>query len=353
MVFRIDRMVHPSVRLQCTQLAFSLLHKLIPLEPEGVTFCKHLTVNSVRCSGDTRRAPFWQHSLRTRSEAAKRGRMFICFFGLILVSYVRSVHRYSEYLRTKFASIEEIEADIKELTACFGSPKRIFLQGADGFAADYDVLMKTAELLHKYVPSVESIGGYARIDNFYDKTEEQLRNLASVGYSNPYIGVESGDDVVLKRINKGYTAAQAREVLEKVDASGMPYVVNYLCGVGGCGYGLVNAKHTAQLYDGLHMTMVNASMLTVVPGTPLYRAMQKGLWEESTEMEKMEEIHELVRCLTNDTVFMNEHASNLFHVECRIPEKKDEQLSYIRKFMESHDETQFRKYREQITHAFL
>ena len=114
MVFRIDRMVHPSVRLQCTQLAFSLLHKLIPLEPERVTFCKHLTVNSVRCSGDTRRAPFWQHSLRTRSEAAKRGRMFICFFGLILVSYVRSVHRYSEYLRTKFASIEEIRSQKKD-----------------------------------------------------------------------------------------------------------------------------------------------------------------------------------------------------------------------------------------------
>lgn len=251
------------------------------------------------------------------------------------------------------SALEEIEADIKEIPAYFGAPKRIFLQGADGFAADYDVLMKTAELLHKYVPSVESIGGYARIDNFYDKTEEQLRNLASVGYSNPYIGVESGDDVVLKRINKGYTAAQAREVLEKVDASGMPYVVNYLCGAGGHGYGLANAQHTAQLYDGLHMTMVNASMLTVVPGTPLYRAMQKGLYEESTEMEKMEEIHELVRCLTNDTVFMNEHASNLFHAECRIPEKKDELLSYIKEFMESHDEQQFRKYREQITRAFL
>ena len=59
-------------------------------------------------------------------------------------------------------------------------------------------------------------------------------------------------------IRKGSILA-AREVLEKVDASGMPYVVNYLCGAGGHGYGLA-----------------------VVPGTPLYRAMQKGLYEEST-----------------------------------------------------------------------
>ncbi|HQL99322.1 MAG TPA: radical SAM protein [Ruminococcus flavefaciens] len=107
------------------------------------------------------------------------------------------------------STIEEIEADIKQIPMYFGAPKRIFLQGADGFAADYDVLMKTAELLHKYVPSVETIGGYARIDNFYDKTEQQLRDMAEVGFANSYIGVESGDDAVLKRINKGYTVATA------------------------------------------------------------------------------------------------------------------------------------------------
>ena len=250
------------------------------------------------------------------------------------------------------STIEEIEADIKEIPATFGAPKRIFLQGADGYAADYDVLMKTAELLHKYVPSVQTIGGYARIDNFYDKTEDQLRNMAAAGFANPYIGVESGDDVVLKRINKGYTAAQAREQLEKIDAAGLPFIVNFLNGAGGHGYGLTNAQLTAKLYDGLHPTMVNTSMLTVVPGTPLHRAMEKGLYEESTETEKLEEIYEFVRCLANDTIFMNEHASNLFHVQCRIPEQKEELLSYIRKFMEENDEKQLRQYREYITRAF-
>ena len=137
--------------------------------------------------------------------------------------------------------IEEIEADIKEMPRHFGAPKRIFLQGADGFAADY---------------------------------------------ANPYIGVESGDDVVLKRIGKGYTAAQARAVLEKIDASGLPYVVNFLNGV------------------------------------------------------------------TNDTIFMNEHASNLFHVRCRIPEEKEALLAYIRKFADGSDEKDLRRYREMITSAF-
>lgn len=98
--------------------------------------------------------------------------------------------------------------------------------------------------------------------------------------------------------------------------------------------------------------MVNASMLTVVPGTPFARAVERGLYVESSEMEKLEEVHELVRCLTNDTVFMNEHASNTFHVQCRLPEAKEELLAYIEKLMDGEDETGLRRYREMITQAF-
>ena len=130
------------------------------------------------------------------------------------------------------------------------------------------------------------------------------------------------------------------------------FIVNFLNGAGGHEYGLTNARLTAKLYDGLHMTMVNTSMLTVVPGTPLYRAMEKGLYIESMETEKLEEIYELVRCLTNETIFMNEHASNLFHVKCRIPEEKEELLSFIQKFIEENDEKKLRQYREYITRAF-
>ena len=75
-------------------------------------------------------------------------------------------------------------------------------------------------------------------------------------------------------------------------------------------------------------------------------------YEQSFEMEKLEEIHELVRCLTNNTIFMNEHASNLFHVKCRIPEAKEELLKYIEQFMASKDEAELRRYRERITRAF-
>ena len=114
----------------------------------------------------------------------------------------------------------------------------------------------------------------------------------------------------------------------------------------------MRSKSSAELYEGLHPTMVNTSMLTVAPDTPLHRAVQKGLYVESTEKEKLEEIHELVRCLTNDTIFMNEHASNTFHVQCRLPESKGKLLAYIESLIESKDESELRQYRKMVTRAF-
>ena len=59
-----------------------------------------------------------------------------------------------------------------------------------------------------------------------------------------------------------------------------------------------------------------------------------------------------MRCLTNDIVFMNEHASNLFHVQCRIPHTKDQLLAYIDDFIERSSEGKLHGYREAVTRAF-
>ena len=79
---------------------------------------------------------------------------------------------YFQQCAFKLSPMSEIAADVKEIPLYFGAPERIFLQSADAFAASCDTLMQTAYLIHKHVPSVKTIGGYARIDNFVDKTVE-------------------------------------------------------------------------------------------------------------------------------------------------------------------------------------
>ena len=61
------------------------------------------------------KGPLGQDRLRTWSETAKRGRMFICFVGLILASYVRAVHQSSKFLAEKFGSVEDILAEMRTI----------------------------------------------------------------------------------------------------------------------------------------------------------------------------------------------------------------------------------------------
>lgn len=246
----------------------------------------------------------------------------------------------------KLSPIEEIAEDVKEIPQYFGAPERIFLQSADAFAATYDTLMKTAELIHKYVPSVKTIGGYARIDNFIDKTVEQLKNMKNAGFSNPYIGVESGDDEILRRTHKGYDAKTAREQLEKLTTAGMPIIANFLNGLGGKDYGLSHAQKTAKIYENISISMIEVSSLTLVPGTNLYYQKSKGKFVESGEVERLREMQEFLRKLTNHTIFLSDHISMPFFVKAELPDKRDEIITAIDKIIDEIGENSLRRHRD-------
>ena len=87
------------------------------------------------------------------------------------------------------STIEEIEEDIKEIPATFGAPKRIFLQGADGYAADYDVLMKkimNVKEVSNYEKSVKATGSMVDSinsinDTKIDKLNQLMRNMIQFG----------------------------------------------------------------------------------------------------------------------------------------------------------------------------
>ena len=61
------------------------------------------------------KGPLGQDRPRCWSESAKHGRMFICFVGLILASYVRSVWESNDYLRKKFGSTESVLAEMRTI----------------------------------------------------------------------------------------------------------------------------------------------------------------------------------------------------------------------------------------------
>ncbi len=87
----------------------------------------------------------------------------------------------------RMSPLEDIECDLREVKRAMkgwnsGHTRRVFLTGANPFVLSYDKLAAIAELIHKYLPSVKSIGSFARITDVTPKTDEELTKLRAMGY---------------------------------------------------------------------------------------------------------------------------------------------------------------------------
>ena len=248
----------------------------------------------------------------------------------------------------KVSPMSEVEEDIKELASYGWEFDRIYLQGADPFILPYDKLAKVAELIHRYLPNVKTIGGYARIDNIKNKSVEELKKLYEMGYSNFYFGNESGDDYILKRMNKGYEAQLVVDMLKRLDEAGMPYIMNFLGGLGGHGYGLDHALKSANVINQLHPTMVYASELTLFPDTPLSKDLQAGKFAEATEVERFEELKALIQAIKIPTVFKAEHVTLPAPIRGRLPEDRNEMVAFLDNLIEVAKKGAFDNYRSGV-----
>ena len=113
--------------------------------------------------------------------------------------------------------MELFEEDLKELRQMMPYAKTIQLLSANPLALSFDRLMPRLELIRKYLPELEHMYTQTRVSDLKNKTVEQLRQLKEIGVNEISLGVESGDDWTLKRINKGYSYATYETIERKGD----------------------------------------------------------------------------------------------------------------------------------------
>ena len=222
------------------------------------------------------------------------------------------------------------------------------MQGADSFVLPYDRLMRIAELIYKKLPWVQSIGAFARVTNFRNKSEEELRKLAQAGYSRLTVGVETGDDELLARMNKGYDSAFVLEQMEKVDAAGLSWVGQFVNGLGGRDYGDLSALETARVYNQLSPMLIYTASLTLFEDTPLYQDVLAGTFAEATENERLEELKTLIANLTCETEIRCEHVSMPVKLAGHLPFEKDRLLAELDHAIAANTNGQLERYRKAI-----
>ena len=255
------------------------------------------------------------------------------------------------YKDAKFSvsPIDEIKSDLQEIKDSGYIFTRIFLQGADPFILGFERLKTIIELIHDYLPFVQSVGGYARVDSLRNKSEKQLEELHKLGYDKIVFGIESGDDVVLERMNKGYKSEEIVTQLSKMTEAGMNYACIFLSGLGGHNYGLSHAEKTAEVLNKLTPFRVMASGLTLFPDTPLSEDVRKGLFVESTEAERILELQTFIKNLEIRTVFDATNASMITSpIYGNLPEDKEEMIMTLQAIFDKIGENGLKIRRESL-----
>ena len=227
--------------------------------------------------------------------------------------------------------LEEIVDDIVEASRLGVRANRVFLVNGDAFCLPAQALLNIAEMIHEALPQVQGIGCYARVTNIADKTDDELAALAAAGYSDINIGVESGLDSVLEFMNKGYTAAEAREQFARLHAAGLPFNVNIINAAAGPNRIAEHAAANAALVNEAKPTLVFVSPLHVDPGARLETLVRDGAFEECTLGQYLEEEIAFLEGLElEDCVFFGAHVSNPVRVNGLLPRDKDTLLAALR-----------------------
>jgi len=207
---------------------------------------------------------------------------------------------------------------------------RVFLMDGDALIIPQKRLMWILDRIKEHLPWVRRVGSYANAKSIKMKTPEQLKDLKKNGLGILYLGVETGDEELLKKIRKGSSPQHLINMGRKVREAGIKLSVTVLLGIAGRGRSLEHARATGELLSRMDPNYVGALTVMLIPGTPLHEEFQNGTFEVPTEKELLLELREMI-AHTNLSrgLFFSNHASNYLPIKARLPKGKQVALDQI------------------------
>ena len=207
---------------------------------------------------------------------------------------------------------------------------RLFICDGDAMIVPQKRLVKILKQIKNRLPWVERIGLYANTKGIGMKSDEQLKELKELGVKLVYMGLESGDDQILKEIRKGADSVRMIKMGKRIKESGMQLSVTVLVGLGGKERSKSHALETGRVLSAIDPDFVGALSLMLVPGTELNDQFQKGEFDLINPEEMLEELSLMISSTNlSNGLFHANHASNYLPIRAKLPEEKEKTLELI------------------------
>ncbi|MCP4488031.1 MAG: radical SAM protein [Gammaproteobacteria bacterium] len=219
---------------------------------------------------------------------------------------------YTEPQKKFYPRVEaEVLDEIRKCGESGVKARRVFLADGDAMVLSMRRLRKILEAIQIHLPDVRRVSVYCLPKNLKNKSNAELRELQALGLTLLYIGAESGDDTVLKYIDKGETYRSTADALIKAHEAGLKTSVMILNGIGGKAFSEQHALASARLLNETQPHYVATLVLT------FYRSQQKvidgyaGNFVELNAAELCEEMRNFIEATElKSSIFRSDHVSN-------------------------------------------
>ena len=238
----------------------------------------------------------------------------------------------------RIKSFEEVKEDIDEASSYRSGIQRVFLADGNALTIPQKGLVRILDYLKLKLDRLERVGIYANAKDILQKEVSELEDLRRSGLGIIYLGVESGNREVLKRIKKNATIDQLIRAGRRVKESGILLSVTVLLGIGGIEKSKAYAEDTGKILSEMDPDFVGALSLMVVPGTPIEKEIETGRLILPTPFGLIQELETMIEnCQFTQCFFASNHASNYLPLRIRMPEEKEEALRRIREVLRRKD----------------
>jgi len=240
-------------------------------------------------------------------------------------------------------TFEEIAAEVEKVCRRYQDEVfRVFLGEGDALVTDTALLLRLLRLFHEKLPRLQQVGIYANPQALLGKTPQALAELNQAGLQGICMGVESGSDKILQRLNKGVTVEQVLQAGRRAVEAGFKLTTLAILGAGGRQDWRENAASTGRILSQIDPQTILMLTLVLMPDTPLFESARIGQYTPPTPVESVLELKELIASIdVTKAVFKSSHSSNFLRVSGVLPQDKDRMLHQLERVLNNPTEEFF------------
>ena len=247
------------------------------------------------------------------------------------------MYRSKEYSERPW---EEIKSEIDMMARMMPETTRVFLADGDALNLDAEYMVKIVKYVYEKFPKLERISCYAMPMNILKKTPEELKKIHDAGLTMFYLGIESGSDIVLKKVTKGATSKTIIKSVNKAKNAGYTMSCMVILGLGGKKYSNDHIQGTVDVINACSPQYVGALTLYLENGIKdEFLKKFEGEFSRLNDDEALNELEELLSKIDTkeEIIFRANHGSNAYTIKGTFPQDKQKMLDQIT-WMKEHPE---------------